>query len=415
MRQVLSTFLALFLIAFPDGAQESRSPLLDSFPQYLRAKEESTFGLEWVSVGPVLNSARVEAVQCDPSSPGTMYVAFGSGNLWKTVDHGLTWKPIFEEQSALGIGDIALAPSNPDVLWLGSGESLKKARNFTMPGTGVFRSDDGGESWRNVGLHDSWHIGEIAVHPEDPDTAFVAVLGRFWSTNANRGLYRTTDGGETWEHVLFVDQRTGANDVVIAPSNPDVIYASTWENHPGVAGAQSGVHRSSDGGRTWTRLRGGLPDGPRTGRIGLAVSAQDANKVYALVDNLNREENHAEVYRSVDGGESWERTHEDDLLVFSRIGWYFADCYVNPQDDDEVYALGVRMAHSRDGGRTFRIVGGEITHLSPSPAETLHLDHCELWIDPLHPEHLVLGNDGGLYVTYDRGRTWLHHNNIPAG
>ena len=173
-------------------AQDARSPLLDSWEQYLKLKKNSEFNLKWISIGPVMNSARVEAVQCDPSAPGTMYVAFGSGNLWKTTNHGLTWQPIFENQSALGIGDIALAPSNPDIIWLGSGESLKKPRNFTMPGTGVFRSDDGGKTWRNMGLPDSFHIGEIAVHPEDPDVVFVAVMGHFWTTNTNRPLWAAT-------------------------------------------------------------------------------------------------------------------------------------------------------------------------------------------------------------------------------
>ncbi len=205
-------------------AQEAKSPLLESWEQYLEHKNSSEFRLEWISLGPVMNSARVEAIQCNPSRPGTWYVAFGSGNLWKTINHGLNWKPIFENQPALGIGDIALAPSDPDIIWLGSGESLKKARNFTMPGVGVFRSDDGGETWANTGLPDSYHIGEIAVHPKDPDVAFVAVQGHFWSTNPNRGLYRTLDGGRTWEHVLYVNERVGANDVVIAPSNPDVVY-----------------------------------------------------------------------------------------------------------------------------------------------------------------------------------------------
>ncbi len=413
----LSLLLSLPLpAALPQTQQSPRSPLLDSWEQYLKHKENSDFGLEWISIGPVMNSARVEAVQLDPAHPGTMYVAFGSGNLWKTTDGGLTWKPIFENQSALGIGDIALAPSDPRVIWLGSGESLKKPRNFTMPGTGVFRSEDGGETWRNLGLHDSYHIGEIAVHPENPDVAFVAVLGHFWSTNPNRGLYRTVDGGKTWEHVLRIDEKTGANDVVISPSNPDVVYASTWENYPTVFGPRSGVYKSEDGGGTWRRLGGGLPNGPKTGRIGLAVSWSDPGKVYALVDNLNKDERlAAEVYRSVDGGNTWKRTHDDELLIFPGIGWYFADVYVNPQDDDEVFALGVRMAHSADGGRTFDLVGGDVLHLFPNPAEVLHLDHCELWINPLDPNHLALGNDGGLYVSRDKGKSWLHLNNIPAG
>ncbi len=414
---ILGIFLTIVIGAhFFMGAEETRSPLLDSWEQHFRMKRNSSFGLQWISIGPVINSARVEAIQCDPSRPGTWFVAFGSGNLWKTVNHGLTWKPIFENQSALGIGDIALAPSNPDIIWLGSGESLKKPRNFTMPGTGVFRSDNGGETWRNTGLHDSYHIGEVAVHPENPDIVFVAVQGHFWSTNKNRGLYRTVDGGTTWEHVLYVNERTGANDVVIAPSNPDVIYVSMWENNPGIFGEESGVYRSSDGGKTWNRMRGGLPDGPKTGRIGLAVSWTDQDKAYALVDNLNKKNRlYAEVYRTLDGGQTWERTHKDELHIFSTIGWYFTDCYVNPKDDEEVFALGVRVAHSSDGGKTFGLIGGDVFHFFPNQAEVLHLDHCEMWIDPENPAHLALGNDGGLYVSYDKGESWMHYNNIPAG
>jgi photosystem II stability/assembly factor-like uncharacterized protein len=280
-KSIVVIFLVMALgVSLFVGAQDAKSPLLDSWEQYLQMKKNSTFGFQWIPLGPVMNSARVEAVQGDPSRPGTWYVAFGSGNLWKTVNHGLTWKPIFENQSALGIGDIALAPSNPDIIWLGSGESLKKPRNFTMPGTGVFRSDDGGDTWRNMGLHDSYHIGEVAVHPKNPEIVFVAVQGHFWSPNEGRGLYRTVDGGETWEHVLYVNERTGANDVVIAPSDPDVIYVSMWENYPGVSGGESGIYKSSDGGKTWSRLRRGLPEGPQTGRIGLAVSWSDPDKAW---------------------------------------------------------------------------------------------------------------------------------------
>lgn len=413
-------FSSVFLFVFGSGfflkAQEARSPLLDSWQEYLTMKKSSEFRLKWISLGPVINSARVEAVQCDPDRPGTWYVAFGSGNLWKTTDHGLTWKTIFENQSALGIGDIALAPSDPHIIWLGSGESLKKARNFTMPGTGVFRSDDGGESWKNMGLPDSYHIGEIAVHPQNPDIALVAVMGHFWSTNPNRGLYRTLDGGKTWEHVLYINERTGANDVVIAPSAPENIYVSMWENNPGIAGQESGIYRSRDMGQTWTRLQNGFPVGSKTGRIGLAVSWTDPDKVYALVDNLNKNKGApAEVYRTLDGGESWRRTHKEELKIFSRIGWYFTDCYVNPKDDEEIFGLGVRMAHSSDGGKTFKLVGGDVYHIFPSPADPLHLDHCELWINPRHPDHLALGNDGGLYVSYNKGKSWMHYNNLPAG
>ena len=403
-------------MTFSSYCQDTGNPLIDSFDEYSRLRSDSPYGLEWVQVGPVMNSARVEAVQGVAGKPGLIYVAFGSGNLWKTENNGLSWKPIFENQPVLGIGDIAVSPSDPETIWLGSGESLKKARNFTMPGAGVFRSTNGGDTWEYKGLPDSYHIGEIAVNPYNADIAFVAVLGHFWSTNANRGLYRTLDGGNTWEHVLYINERTGANDVVISPVDPNIIFASVWENNPGISGAGSGIYKSSDGGTTWTRLGGGLPDGENTGRIGLAMSAQDPERVYCLVDNLNRDKNlAAEVYRSDDGGTTWKRTHEKDLLIFPGIGWYFADIYLNPLNDDEVYALGVRMAKSTDGGRTFSNVGGTVVHLNSSTATPLHLDMCELWIDPTDTSRLLLGNDGGLYQSWDEGNSWLHHNNIPAG
>lgn len=417
-------FACWFFFATPIlWSQTPVSPLIASFESYRAHRDQTPFNFEWSSLGPALNSARAEAVQLDPRRPGTMYVAFGSGNLWKTTDHGLHWRPLFENQPAQGIGDFALAPSDPNIIYLGTGESLRKNRNFTMPGTGVYRSDDGGENWRYLGLPDSWHTGEIAVHPTNPNIAYVAVLGRFWSRNPNRGIYRTRNGGETWEHVLYVDEQTGGNDIVIAPSNPDILYASMWEFDPdkplaeSVYGSQSGVYRSGDGGKTWIRLGNGLPNGAQTGRIGLAVSYTNPDKVYALIDNCNKSDRNqaAEIYRSLDGGQSWERTHENELMIFPGLGWYFADIYVNPQDDEEIFGLGVRIAHSRDGGRSFHLLGGEVTHLQPSPAQTLHLDHCELWINPQNPDHLALANDGGLYVSYNRGKSWLHYNNIPAG
>jgi hypothetical protein len=267
-----------------------------------------------------------------------------------------------------------------------------------------------------VGLIDSYHIGEIAINPKNPAIVFVAVLGHFWSTNRNRGLYRTLDGGQSWEHVLYVSEHVGANDVVIFRSDPDVIYVSMWENNPGIFGKKSGVYKSVDGGQNWRRLHGGLPDGSKTGRIGLAVSWSNPDKVYALVDNLSRNrEVAAEVYRTIDGGQTWERTHKDELFIFPGIGWYFADCYVNPQNDDELFALGVRAAFSGDGGRTFALIGGDVFHFFPSSAHVLHLDFCEMWLNPENPNHLVVGNDGGLYVSYDKGKSWMHYNNIPAG
>lgn len=416
---LVTLLLSNFLVA-----QESENMLISSFEHYRIAKRNTPFRVKWISAGPVMNSARVEALHGDPNQPGTLYVAFGSGNLWKTTNNGLTWKPIFENQPTLGIGDIALAPSNSKIIYLGTGESLRKNRNFTMPGTGIYRSDDGGETWSHLGLEDTWHIGEIAVHPVNPDIVFVAAMGKFWSKSTSKGIYRTTNGGKDWQRVLYVNENTRANDIVIAHSNPNIIYASMWENNDNpdivesVYGPNSGIYRSSDGGSSWKKLKNGLPDKPKIGRIGLAVSYQNAQKVYALMDNRNETEgNTAQVYKSINGGLTWERSHGDTLRIFPRnnIGWYFADIYVNPKNDEEIYSLGVRMAHSSDGGKTFKTVGGNIKHLQLSPAQTLHLDHCELWINPFNPNHLTLGNDGGIYISYDKGLNWLHLNNIPVG
>ncbi len=410
----LAISLLLSFAPIIGNSQQPASPLEASYVQHRKLRENKTLGLQWERLGPVLNSARVESVQLDPTHPGTMYVAFGSGNLWKTTDNGLTWRTLFDDQPVLGIGDIALAPSNPDILYVGTGESLKKARNFTMPGNGVYKSVDGGNTWKHCGLDDSWHIGEIAVHPTNPDIVVVAVLGHFWSTNENRGIYRTMDGGDTWEHVLYVDGKTGANDIVISSSDPNVMYASMWENNPGISGKKSAIYVSTNGGGTWDKSSNGFPQGPHVGRIGVAVSYTNPLKAYALVDNKGQKET-AEIYKTLDGGKNWVRTHTEDLMINSVVGWYFQDIYVNPKNDEEIFGLGVRMAHSSNGGQDFSLIGGDVYHLFPSDADRLHLDQCELWINPEFPDHMVVGNDGGLYVTYNKGKSWMHHNNIPAG
>lgn len=379
-------------------------------------KEETLFKLEWVPLGPTVNSARADVVQVDAQHPGTMYVGFGSGGLWKTTNHGVTWKSIFNEQSAPGIGDVELAPSNPNIIYVGTGENLKKPRNFTLPGTGMYRSDDAGTTWQHIGLEDSWSIAEIAIHPTNPDIVFAAVLGHLWSKNKNRGLYKTSDGGKTWQQVLHKDDMTGANDVVISPSNPQMMYASLWEVFPGTSGRNSGLYTSTDGGGTWTSCVNGLPSGSKIGRSGVAVSSTNPGKAYALIDNLNNaKDQNAELYKTIDGGLHWTKTHSTSFKIFPGIGWYFTDVYVSPQNDEEVFCLGVRLAHSADGGKTFSYIGGQVAHMTPSMANGMHLDQCELWINPKDPNHLALGNDGGFYVSYDKGLSWVHYNNIPAG
>jgi photosystem II stability/assembly factor-like uncharacterized protein len=403
-------------MCFSGFSQQPASPLEASFVQYQALKASTLYPLDWVPIGPMLNSARADVVQVDPRHPSTMYVGFGSGGLWKTLNHGQTWNPIFEAQASFSIGDVELAPSNPSIIYLGTGENLKKPRNFTLPGTGMYRSADAGKTWQHIGLEDSWAIAEIAIHPKDPNIVFVAVLGHLWSKNPNRGLFRTLNGGKTWQKVLYKDEMTGANEIVISPSNPLVMYTSLWEVYPGIAGKNSAVYRSTDGGKTWVACSKGLPSGPKIGRIGLVVSQSNPAKAYALIDNLNNATNEAaELYKTTDGGLTWSKTHAEPFKIFPGIGWYFTDVYVNPKNDEEVFCLGVRLAHSRDGGKTFSFIGGTVARMNTSLAQGLHLDQCELWINPQNPQHMALGNDGGFYLTYDKGSSWMHYNNIPTG
>jgi len=411
-------------LPFYGNSQQPLSPLVSSFETYKKMKAATPYNIEWISLGPAVNSARAESIQAHPARPGEIYAAFGSGNLWKTVNNGLSWRPIFNDVPAQGIGDIAIAPSNPDIIYLGTGETLRKARNFTMPGTGIYKSTDAGETWQHLGLNDSWHIGEIAVHPQNPDIVVVSVLGHFWSTNINRGIYRTEDGGKNWQHVLYIDETTGANDIVISVTNPNYMYATTWEfktevrgdrNYNNV-GANSGIYTSDDAGKTWKKAITGLPLGEKIGRTSIAVSYSNHLKAYAFIDNQHSKGlETAEIYKTIDGGSTWSRTHQDPLKILSVVNWYFTDIYVNPKDDEEIFALGVRLANSKDGGKTFTYVEGDVKHINESAAWGLHLDHCELWINPENPNHLLLANDGGVYSSYDHGSSWLHFNNIPAG
>lgn len=412
---IISLLLAAIFPAISNAQQQS-SPLQSSFEQYQEMKGRSNFNLDWVSVGPMVNSARADVVQADPQHPATLYVGFGSGGLWKTTNNGISWECVFQDKASLGIGDFKLAPSNSNIIYLGTGENLKKPRNFTLPGTGMYRSADAGKSWTHIGLEDSWSIANIAIHPKDPNIVMVAVLGHLWSKNSNRGLYQTTNGGKTWQRVLFKTDSTGANDVVISASDPKIMYTSLWELYPGISGKNSAVYRSKDGGKNWLACTNGLPSGPMVGRIGVAASYTDPLKAYALVDNLNNPSGQsAELYKTIDGGLTWTKTHSEPLRIYSVIGWYFSRIYVNPKNDEEVYCLGVRLIRSTDGGKNFSVIGGNVSRANPGAASGFHLDQCSLWIDPNDPQHLLAGNDGGLYASFDNGASWFHHNNLPVG
>ena len=407
----------------PAEALQATGPAerLEAWAAHVQLNKTSPFrGMHWEGLGPSMQGARIEAIAAGGPGSSTFYVGPGAGNVWKTTDNGMTWRPIFENESAFAIGDIAVAPSNPDVVWVGTGEVQPRHSGPAYAGMGVFRSTDAGRTWRHLGLADTHHIGKIVIHPRNPDIVYVAAMGHSWSPNEERGVFRTRDGGKTWQKVLFVDDRTGAIDLAMDPSDPRILYASVWRI---VSSPESGLYKTKDGGQTWKRLTNGLPSGP-LGRSNIDVATTNPRTVYAFLDNRapapagtkEREFVGGEVFRSDDRGESWRRANTDDLYpVFGSFGWKFCDVRVSPDNENEIYILGNRMFHSTDGGRTYRRIGETIRRVHDTEGSAMHLDHHELWIDPANPSRLVLGNDGGVMMSWDRGRTWLHLNNLPIG
>jgi len=390
----------------------------EAWRQHQALARESPFrALAWRAAGPVKIGARIEAIAIPPGNTGTMYVGVGTGNLWKTTNNGMTWRPIFDDQPAFAIGDVAVAPSAPEVIWVGTGEAQPRYAGYAYPGAGVFKSIDAGDTWTGMGLEETHHIAKVLIDPTNPDIVLVAAMGHQWSPNRERGVYRTANGGRTWDQVLFVDDSTGVVDLVRDPTNPDLLLAWSWTIEEGTTG---GLHKSSDGGRTWQRVRRGLPGG-KLGRAGIDFATSQPGVAYLYLDNRNpttvagRPFRGGEVYRSDDAGDSWRQVNTDDLYpVFGLFGWKFADVRVDPRDADHLYILGNRAFHSVDGGKTWRQVGDIIHRLHDTQGNALHLDHHELVIDPANPDRLLLGNDGGLFVSHDAGESWLHLNNIPV-
>ncbi len=390
IRRAVHVFLSLALLTTAVALAQQTQPQVS----------ESLFkGMKWRLVGP-FRGGRVLAVTGIPGDPSTYYFGGVSGGVWKSTDGGNTWNPLWDKHPTQisSVGAIAVAESNHNIIYVGSGEAC--LRGNISYGDGVYKSTDGGNTWKNVGLRDSRHIGAIIVNPHNPDIVFVAALGHAFGPNPERGIYRTLDGGKTWEQVLKKDDKTGGIDVVFDPHNPNVLFAALyqiirtpWSMSSG--GPGSGLYKSVDGGTTWTHLEGnGLPGGI-LGRIGVSVSGADSNRVYALV-----EAEKGGLYVSDDGGENWKLVNEDQR--YRQRAWYFTHVFADPKSVDTVYVLNTGAFRSTDGGKTFTLL--------PAP----HGDHHGLWIDPTNPARMINGNDGGATVTVDGGKTWTTQENQPT-
>jgi photosystem II stability/assembly factor-like uncharacterized protein len=360
-------------------------------------------GLKARSIGPAAMSGRVTAVEGVESAPDTFYVGAASGGVWKTVNGGLTWEPIFDDQPVASIGAIAVFQKNPDVVWVGTGEG--NPRNSASVGNGVYRSGDGGRTWTHLGLDATERVSRIVLDSDDPEVAYVAALGREWGENPERGVFKTTDGGRSWKKVLYVDEKTGAADLAIDPANPRKLFAAMWQYRRWPwgfksGGPGSGLYVSYDGGGSWKRLSAddGLPKG-ELGRIGIAIARSAPGIVYAVVEAKK-----SAIVRSADGGRSW-KTANDDPENAERP-FYYAHLWVDPALPNRVYDLMARIKVSDDSGHTFERLGS---------SRDIHGDYHAMWIDPRHPEHLMVGEDGGLGVSRDRGATWQFVGNLPLG
>ena len=379
---VISIFL--FISCQPGSAATDEHPLA---------------GLPLRSIGPALTSGRVSDFAFHPDGWQVHYAAFASGNVWKTENNGITWKPIFENEGSFAIGVVELDPQNPSIIWLGTGEN--NSQRSVGYGDGVYKSLDGGGSWKNMGLKDSGHISMIRIHPEDSNTVWVAAQGPLWNSGGDRGLYKTTDGGESWSKILEIDEDTGANEFVMDPANPDLIVASSYQRRRHVwtlinGGPGGGIHKTTNGGETWRKITAGLPEGD-LGRIGLAAAPGAPGTIYAIIEANEEDQG---VYRSTDFGESWEK--RSDHMTSSPQ--YYNELYVDPNDPMVVYSVDTFTHRSEDGGKTWNRIS----------FKNRHVDDHALWIDPADSDHLYIGGDGGIYESWDRGETWRHVRNLPV-
>ena len=431
---ILILFLAIPMFIHAQKRITSTSPelRLKWYDQHVAMKDKSMFkNMAWQFIGPTNISGRMTDV--DVVAPKgknyTIYVAGASGGVWKTTNEGVTWKPIFEHAASTSIGDIALAPSDPNILWIGGGEA--NIFRSSMAGSGVYKSTDAGETWQHMGLTGTNTISRIIVHPDNPDIVYVASSGHEWTDNPERGLYKTIDGGKTWDKVLYISEKTGAIDLLMHPKDHETLYAATWQrvrkkwndprNESNYTG--SGIHKTTDGGNTWVPINEGLPEAKFRGRIGIDLCLSKPNILYAFVDNYDttgegyeaRDDAYgrpkgdkikgATVYRSDNDGGTWRRVSEYDEYMeglSATYGWVFGQMRVDPNDENKIYVMGLGLNVSEDGGKTFRDLPG------------MHGDHHGLWIDPDNSNYLVNANDGGVAISYDGGENWrVFLDNLP--
>jgi photosystem II stability/assembly factor-like uncharacterized protein len=349
-------------------------------------------------VGPALTSGRIVDLAVNPRDPGQWYVAAASGGVWKSTNAGISFSPLFDKQGSYSIGCVVLDPCNSSVVWVGTGEN--NSQRSVSYGDGVYRSPDGGKTWKNVGLKKSEHIGKIVIDPANSNIVYVAAQGPLWGPGGDRGVYKTTNSGETWDLVLKISENTGASDLVMDPRDPNVLYASAYQRRRHVwtlinGGPESAIYKTTDGGRNWTKLTEGLPSGD-VGRIGLAVSPVNPDVVYSLIEASEG----GGFFRSSDRGASWEKRSD----YKSTSAQYYQEIFCDPKDVDRVYSMDTYLKYTCDGGRTWIQLGNNHRHVD---------DHA-LWIDPDHTDHLLIGGDGGLYETYDRGATFRFFPNLPV-
>ncbi len=362
-------------------------------------------GLPMRAIGPAFMGGRIAHIEVHPDDPRTWYVGVGSGGVWKTTNAGTTFTPIFDDQGSYSIGTVTIDPNNPETVWVGTGENVS-GRHVGW-GDGIYMSRDGGESWTNMGLGDSQHISRIIVHPDDSDMILVAAEGPLWSAGGERGVYISEDGGESWERTLFVDDATGATDLRFHPTDPSIVYAATYERRRTVwsflAGGQgSGIYKSTDGGRTWREITNGLPtsnDKIAVGKIGLAVTPADPDRLYATIEASDGEQG---FYLSTDRGERFEKKNE---YISNGTGpHYYQEIYASPSNADRVYQVDVFLHRTNDGGENFEIV---------ADGRQSHSDKHALWIDPDDDRHLLVGTDAGLYESFDMGESYQFFANLP--